>query len=176
MSDRSPRFILANGERFVTDIKKKASGGPPDYPRSYEEARLHLKSQIGASLDALASLPSKKRTPGEAVLCLRMHPDMIAKSYDPQVIFQQITGLEKVGSRSYPQPVDQVAKTKKTQRAIEKEQTALPGRLVFVSGSERGFQELVRKLDRAESSVLKKFQEEIQCIERFDLAFFVFQL
>lgn len=169
MSDKSPRFILANGERFVTSITKKLGGGPPEYPRSYEEARVHLKDQIGASLDALHSLPPKKKTPGEAVLCLRMHPDMTAKSYDPQVIFQQVAGLEKVGSRSYRQAVDQVAQTKKVQRATEKEKTLLPGRLVFVSGSERGFQELVRKLDQAESSLLKNFQTEIQCIERFDL-------
>lgn len=169
MSDKTPRFILANGERFVTAITKNAGGKTPDYPRSYEEARVHLKNQIGASLDALHSLPAKKRTPGEAVLCLRMHPDLIAKSYDPQVIFQQVAGLEKVGSRSYRQPVDRVARTKKIQRAIEKEESVLPGRLVFVSGSERVFQELVRKLDRAESSVLKKFQTEIRRIESFDL-------
>jgi len=169
MPENKPRFILANGEKFVTPVPKRGFGGPQEFPRTYEEARLRLKGQIGEALAAIQSLPDYKRVPGEAVLCLRMHPDKTAKSYDPEMIFQQVQALEKVGSRSYREQPDLVGLTKRVKKSLDREDAQVLGRLVFVRGSERGFNQFARTLDQAETALSDRFRTEVRCVERLDL-------
>jgi hypothetical protein len=81
------RLILGNGERYAADIEKRSFGGPREMPRPFEEARNHLRNQTVMAMERFASLPIRKRLADEAVFCLRLHPDMIAKSYDPKAVF-----------------------------------------------------------------------------------------
>ena len=101
MADRKPRLLLANGEQFVSSLKRGSGGGPKEEPRSYDEARVLVRSQLEESLERLESIPSRKRHRDEAILCLRMNPGFLAKSYDPQHIFQQMPELKKIGSRQF---------------------------------------------------------------------------
>ncbi|MGC3990844.1 MAG: S8 family peptidase [Chthoniobacteraceae bacterium] len=128
-----------------------------------------MKAHIGQALDKLAALPSRKRFQDESVLCLRLHPDMIAKSYDPQGIFGRIRDLENVGSRNYRIPTADVARTKRVKKQLEQHIREVTGRLVFVRSNDAGFRRLLRSLDEAERALPSAFREEIQCIERFDL-------
>lgn len=169
MPNTTTRFILANGEKFVIPVTKKKGGGGPEYPRSYDEARGRLIQQVGLTLESLRSMPKHKRLPDEAVICIRMHPDLIAKSYEPEAIFQQVPFLEKVGSRNYGQQVGEVAQTKKTRKVALSEDSVITSRIVFARGPDQAIGSFLRLLDRAESMVTAPFKKEVQSIERFDI-------
>src|SRR5437016_12594926 len=112
MPDQSRRLILGNGEQYVTPQQNASHGGTVEMPRTYEAAREVVRTQVQAALRTLHELPKEKRLPDESVLCLRLHPDMLAKSYDPQAIFAHVRDLENVGSRTYQVRTQDVAQTK----------------------------------------------------------------
>jgi|GEM_PF-471903 len=169
MPETQRRLILANGEKYVKPVEKAHSGRTPEYPRSYDEARDLMKREITTALDQFSALPSRKRIKNEAVFCLRLHPDMTAKSYDPQCIFAEVPELENVGSRNYRIAADKIAKTARVKRQLEKEISEMTGRLVFVRSSEAGFRRLLTVLDKSERSVKEAFRKEIQTFEKFNL-------
>lgn len=169
MPEHKRRPILANGERYVTSETKPSRGGPLEMPRTYEEARIVVKKEVATALEKFASLPPKKRRSDEAILCLRLHPDMVAKTYDPEGIFSMVRDLENVGSRSYKVASKDVAQTERIKKQLEKETEEVTGRLVFVRSSDAGFHRLIRALDISASQVPRSFKEDIQRIERFDL-------
>ena len=169
MAEPQKRLILANGESYTSQITVRRPGGPPDYPRSYDEARIHVKGEISKALDKFEALPAKKRFKDETVLCLRLHPDMTAKSYDPNVIFSLVPDLGNVGSRSYTLPTREVAQTNRIKKQLEKHVQNVTGRIVFVRGNDAGFRRLLSVLDRSERELNKEFRNEIQSIEKFDL-------
>ncbi len=169
MPDPQRRLILANGESYAAPVEKRTGFGPAEMPRSYDEARQLVKREVGDALVKLASLPANKRFKDETVLCLRLHPDMIAKSYDPQGVFGIVPDLENVGSRNYRASTADVAQTKRVKKLLEKHIRDTTGRMVFVRSNDAGFRRLLSVLDRAENSLPKPFREEIQRIERFDL-------
>lgn len=168
MADNQRRLILGNGEQYIEPIKKTLQGRGQDPPRSYDEARERIKSGLGAAIGNFESLPAEKRIAEEAVFCMRLHPDVTAKSYDPSNIFNEVPELRSVGSRTYHTPISEVAQTGRIEKQIDKEVTDIDGRLVFVQSTPSGFERFISQLDRAESSLPKKFCEEIQRIERFD--------
>ncbi len=169
MPNPQRRLILANGEKYVAPVEKRSGFGRPEMPRYYDEARDLVKREIVAALTKFAALPSRKRFKDEAVLCLRLHPDMIAKSYDPQGIFGLVRDLENVGSRNYSSPTTEVAQTKRIKKQLEQHIRDVTGRMVFVRSNDAGFRRLLNILDRSENEVPKPFREEIQSIEKFDL-------
>lgn len=169
MSVEKSNLILANGEAFVDQIDKSSPGPPPRPPRDYSQARDHVRSELIASLDKLESIPLEKRFSDETVLCLRLHPDFTAKSYDPEAMFSLVPELEKVGSRNYLQDLNSVATSPRVTKKLEKDTTEQKSRMVFVRGQEAGFKRLIRTLDRPESSLTGAFKTDIQRIERFDL-------
>ena len=114
MPDQQRRLILGNGESYVTNVEKPFHGRTPEPPRTYEEARLRLKTGVSVALEIIAALPAKKRLPDEAVFCLRLHPDATAKSYDPTWLFEDVPDLRKVGSRMYREQAANVAQTPRT--------------------------------------------------------------
>lgn len=87
MPEPQRRLILANGEKYVSDEKKPLQGRPPEMPRPYGQARDLVKREVSSALQKVADLPSSKRRKNETILCLRLHPDMMAKSYDPNSLF-----------------------------------------------------------------------------------------
>ncbi|MAS95008.1 MAG: hypothetical protein CMO55_17570 [Verrucomicrobiales bacterium] len=164
MAERKPRLLLANGEKFVSSVKRGTSGGPKTEPRTYEEARSHVKSELTRSIEALREIPQEKKLKDESVLCLRLHPSFVAKSYDPQHIFQRVPDLSKIGSRNFEVDASdyETLKPKPGKKSIS-------SRLVFVSSAERGFRRLLKELDASESSLTQGFANEICRIEKFDL-------
>jgi hypothetical protein len=169
MPDPQRRLILANGERYVAPVEKRSGFGPTEMPRNYEEARNLVKREVSTALAKFAALPTRKRFKDETVLCLRMHPDMIAKSYDPQGIFGRVRDLENVGSRNYRLPTADVAQTRRIKKQLAQHVREITGRIVFVRSNDAGFRRLLRVLDEPEGTLSKPFREEIQRIERFDL-------
>jgi len=163
------RLLLANGEKYVSDIEKKSHGRASELPRLYPEARDHVKWELSTALERCAELPAKKRFADELVLCLRLHPDMIAKSYDPAGIFGAVRELENIGSRSYRLPTKNVAPTKRTKKMLEDRIEEVTGRMVFVRSDDQGFRRLLALLDRPERELDAIFKTDIQRIERFDL-------
>ena len=169
MPEVQRRLILGNGEQYIQSLTKPPGGRSPLPPRTFSDARDNLRAGVRAVLDAYAGIPAKKRMPGEAVFCLRMHPDATAKSYDPFALFDDTPQLRKIGSRNYRQSIDGVAPTPRIQKLKEAHADEVDGRLVFVQSSVEGFRTFLQRLDRPESHIPKGVQEEIRRVERFDL-------
>lgn len=169
MPDSQRRLILANGEKLVGVIEKPGGGGPVPLPRTYDEARDRVVGQLTSSLARAVSLPQTKKYPEEVVLCLRLHPDMLAKSYDPVSLFVEVPELRNVGSRNWVAKAADVAQTERIKKQRQQGVTQTNGRLLFVQGVEAGFRRLLRTLDLNPRVLKKKFIEDIQKIETFDL-------
>lgn len=169
MADNQRRLILGNGEQYIERIEKRLTGRSKEPPRSYEEARERIKTGLGRSLSSYLELPEQKRIEDEAVFCMRMHPDVTAKTYDPAVIFDEVPELRSVGSRSYHTPISEVAQTKRIEKKVSEEVAEINARLVFIQSSPSGFNRFLAQLDRSEASLPSRFREEVRRIERFDL-------
>ena len=169
MPDSPRRLILGNGERYIEGVTKRFTARTPEPPRSYEEARENIKAGVVSALKAFEQLPPRKKMRDEAVFCLRLHPDVTAKSYDPHYLFEDVPELRKVGSRMYRERVSNVAQTARTEKKATEPEAQIEGRLVFVQSSTAGFQRLLRQMDRQEGDVRKLARDEIRRVERFDI-------
>ena len=169
MPEPQRRLILANGEKYIAEVEKKPRGRPPELPRVYSAARDLVKGEITTALEKFAALPARKRFDDEAVLCLRLHPDMMAKTYDPAGLFGMVRDLENVGSRNYRMPTAEVAQTKRIRKQLEQHLQTVTGRMVFIRSNDAGFRRLLRMIDRPERELNDVFRREIQSIEKFDL-------
>jgi hypothetical protein len=168
MADRQRRLILGYGERYVQGIEKPRPGRGTEPPRSYDDARELVKKGLTDALTEFRSLPKAKKLPDEAIFCLRLHPDATAKTYEPSAIFADVPELRNVGSRTYRTSIDHVAQTKRIEKKLEKDEEEVSGRLVFVQGSEDGFERFFRHLDRPTSQVSRPFQDAVRRVERLD--------
>lgn len=168
MADRQRRLILGNGEQYIKPMKKKFGGGSTTPPRSYADARDRIKNDIQATLTRYAEVPQEKRIPGEAVFCLRLHPDASAKSYSPSSIFSQVPELNDIGSRMYRTDLTQVAQTSRIKKKVKAKESESDARLVFVQSSEEGFRRFSDILDRRESLLPDQFRNEIRRLEAFN--------
>ena len=128
-----------------------------------------MKSQVVEALDRFAALPSRKRYDDEAVLCLRLHPDRTAKTYDPKGIFEAVRDLENVGSRNYKTKAGEVAQTERIKKQLAKEIEEITGRLVFIRSNDAGFRRLLKMLDQSELQLSKEFCVDVRGTECFDL-------
>ena len=168
MPDPQRRLILGNGEQYIQPITKPPTGRSPEPPRTYGEARTLVKAKLTDALVGFDSLPATKKVTDEAVFCLRLHPDVTAKSYSPTALFDEVPELKSVGSRYYREKTERVAQTPRMNKQRDKKETEVVGRLVFVQSSPRGYERLIRHLDRPESQLGKPFRDEIRRVERFD--------
>lgn len=171
MSQSNRPLILANGQAYAKDVTKKSAGGPPQFPRTYDQARSLVVQEISKSLETFADLPSRKRFDDELTLCIRLHPDMTAKSYDPKHIIESVPNLQNVGSRNYRSPVSEVAQTERVQKRLKKDEalTEILGRMVFVRGNPAAFKQLLAVLEGTESGLTDNFKNDIRRIEHFDV-------
>lgn len=168
MADTQKRLILGNGEQYIERIAKQKTGRSKEPPRSYGEARDRIKSGVGTALKSLEALPPEKKIEDEAVFCMRLHPDVTAKSYDPATIFNEVPELRSVGSRTYHTPITEVAETESITKMLDEKVSDVDARLVFVQSTPKGFSRFLQQLDRAESTLPAKFRDEIRRVERFD--------
>lgn len=163
------RPVLANGEQYVNPVIASSGFHEAEMPRNYADARDLVKGNIDSALRTLSLLPRQKRFSDELTLCLRLHPDFTAKSFDPQAIFATVPELSNIGSRSYRIPPLAVAQTKRIKACVQKETTEISGRMVFVRGNDDGFRRLIHEMNRPEHDLPSIFCKEIQRIEKFDL-------
>ena len=169
MLEKSRRILLANGEKYLERVIKPGYGRPGQLPRSYEEARQLVKRDVTNSLEQLATLPKRKRYDDESVLCLRLHPDRTAKTYDPKGLLETIRDLENIGSRNYKIPTRSVAQTNRIKKLLEANIEEATGRLVFIRSNDAGFKRLLKKLEESERLLPEAFCRDIQSIEQFNL-------
>jgi hypothetical protein len=164
------RLILANGEKLVGITEKIGHGRPSPLPRSYDDARDRVVEQLKTTLVKTTSLDHVHKYQEEVFLCFRLHPDMLAKTYEPEALFIEVPDLKKVGSRNWRPALDEVAQTERVlkQKAEQRNAVGL-GRLIFVQGVPEGFQRLLGKLDISPRLLSSNFREDIQKIERVDL-------
>lgn len=163
------RLILANGERLVGKVEKKGTSRPSPLPRSYDEARELVIRQTGEMLRSAANISENRRYPDELFVCFRLHPDMLAKTYEPDSIFVQIPDLKKVGSRNWRPNLDEVAQTEKVKKQKGNASGVQGiGRLLFVKGNEEGYERLIHTLNRSTHVLPAVFQSDIRKIERID--------
>lgn len=168
MPNPNKRLILANGEKYQEPVRKATGGAPKEMPRSYDEARALVKTELSRALQAVHALPRNKRLPDETVLCLRLHPDMLAKSYEPKGIFTTVRELENVGSRSYRVSPEKVAQTKAIKKRLENKIHEVTGRIVFVRSNDQGFRRLMAALDIPERRQTGDFRKAVQSVEHFN--------
>jgi hypothetical protein len=169
MPEPQRRLILANGEKYVQEATKKNSGRQPEMPRTYAQARDAVRNEVKVALEKIAALPKNKRREDEAIMCLRLHPDMMAKTYDPKGIFTLVRELENVGSRNYHVATRQVTQTMRIKKQLEKHILEVTGRIVFVRSNDSGFRRFLSALDAPERTLPAIFREDIQRIEKFDI-------
>ena len=144
------RLILAYGEKYTEPVYKKGSGREPELPRTYDEARSLVKQQLSLALQEVATILPSRRIPDEMFLCLRIHPDFIPKSYEPQSIFTEVRQIEKVGSRNWYVNPKEVAQTRRVASQLAKQQDETVGRIIFVRGDETGFKSFLDRLDASD--------------------------
>ena len=168
MADERRRLILGNGEQYIQPISKRFTGRATEPPRAYSDARDLVRRGLTAALNAFEILPAAKKLSDEPVFCLRLHPDVTAKTYSPVAIFEEVPEVRQIGSRSYRERIDEVAPTRRIEKQREKEAIEVTGRLVFVQSTPQGFKRLLTQIDRPEGRLKKQFKDEIQRIERFD--------
>lgn len=169
MATEQRRPILGQGERYVTVIKKPHHGRTPEPPRTYEQARAVIREGILTSLQLFHGLPQGKKLPNEAVLCLRLHPDVTAKTYDPTALFEDAPQLHKVGSRTYRESTRNVTPTQRIAKLAEDQTELVAGRMLFVQSTPEGFRRFVKQLDRPESRIPRLVKDELRRVERFDI-------
>lgn len=166
MANNERRLILSNGEKLVGITEKTGFGRGSPLPRSYDEARDRIVKDVKEALRRAANFKQASRYKDDLFLCMRLHPDMLAKSYDPDSIFVEVPDLQNVGSRNWKPNLASVAQTERVvkQRA-DRDDIIGHARLLFVQGNEAGFQRFLRKLDLSTRVLTRKFQEDIQKIE-----------
>jgi len=163
------RLILGNGHDLIETVTKIRKMLPPPFPRTFDEARDKVLSEVNISLERLRNLPQRCRRDDELVLCLRLHPDMLAKTYEPTHIFYRVPNIKNLGSRIWKAPLEHVKKTDRTTSALESGKRQAESRMIFVRGTEHGYRQLIQELNQPLSSLSKAFQQDIQKIERFDI-------
>ena len=169
MTSDNRRLILANGEKLVGKTDKTGHGRPSPFPRTYDEARDRVVDQMKDALQKAMSFDQVHKYKQDLFICFRLHPDMLAKSYEPEALFVEVPDLRKIGSRNWRPPLDDVAQTERVLKQKRNQRNAVGlGRLVFVQGVEEGFQRFMGKLNISPRLLPQKFCEDIQKIERVD--------
>ncbi|MGV3774508.1 MAG: S8 family peptidase [Verrucomicrobiales bacterium] len=170
MANEQKRLILGNGQQLVDKIEKRGSGGRSELPRDYGEARELVLNNVREILRQTAQLPKNRKYSNEIITCLRLHPDMLAKSYDPQKLFTELPTLRNIGSRNWKPRLKDVAQTKRVIKQQAGDDTGVGiGRLIFVQSSDGGLDQLIQKLNDRESALPQEFKDDIRKIERLDL-------
>ncbi len=154
MNEKESYWILGNGEEYIEPVEK--SGGPnnKDYRFTYEQVRLKLKTDIRTIKETARNISPDYRM-NELVLCLRILPEFLAKSYYPQTI-TNLSGLKDIGSRSW-NTMKPDKKGKGDIQAISK--------LIFLRATNEGLNGLEARLDAPESKVSKAWIEDVRQID-----------
>jgi len=97
--DRSPRFLIANGEKLTKEEPYPSIPRPAKAsPYKAEEVVGWLAPRVARAASYASQLPDSAKPKGEAVAMVTLHPEFLAKSYFPDSLFSSV-GLRAVGSR-----------------------------------------------------------------------------
>ena len=89
--------ILCQGEQLISPVKKKIGGAEKEAPRTYEEAKEHILTNLsGINSD----LEKEYYFDDEVIFCLRMADGYTAKSYFPNSLIATAE-MSSVGGRNY---------------------------------------------------------------------------
>lgn len=147
-------WILGKGEEYIEPVKKLGRPIEKEYRFSYEEIRHRLKKDLKSVRETAKALPEKYRM-DELVLCVRMLPEFIAKSYYPHSV-TNVPGLKDVGSRSW--------RTTMPNKRDGGEKT-VPSKLIFVRATENGLRSLEQRLDEPESELSGAWVEHVRRLD-----------
>ncbi len=154
MDNKETYLILGNGEEYIEPVQK--SGGPPtkEYRFTYEQTRLKLKDNIRVIRESAQRISPDYRM-NELVLCLRILPEFMAKSYYPQTI-TTLRGLKDIGSRSW-----------NTTSSNKEGTDVLPttSKLIFLRVGDEGLNRMEERLDAGQSMVTKAWTDDVRRID-----------
>lgn len=144
--------ILGYGERLIEPVRRGTGGGEPTFPRSFEEARELLTTQINTVRGSISHIPQEKRM-DEVVLTVRLNHKFLAKSYTPYTFFRD-AGFENVGSRRW---------------VTEEGEEQVLSKLHFVKTNEQDLQRLTGLLTDQGATFTESFKKDIQKIDEISL-------
>ncbi|MFB6465401.1 S8 family peptidase [Cytobacillus sp. Hz8] len=102
MSDKNNKEylpIIGYGEKMIEPVTKKGGFGTPIFPRTFSQARNHIKNQVSVLKENINNIPEEKRM-DEIVVTVRLNEKFLAKSYTPNTLFKQAR-FENIGSRRW---------------------------------------------------------------------------
>lgn len=143
--------ILLKGENLVTPTDKPSGGSPKALPRTYEESKTILLSNISDVEKSIINT-AKEYIAEEFVICTRMAKGFMAKSYSPEVM-QKTGEMELVGARAY---------------RIE-ENTNDVSKLYFYRTTMSGLRSWANVLKNDNFKDIKTLNEQIRSINKIDL-------
>lgn len=149
MSENGKHPIIANGELYVTAIKKKTYPGDVNYPHEYEEAKVKLLEDVTKIQKKIEE--SKEVFVEKKILCVRLEPRFEAKSYVPSSLVAE-TNMRLVGGRKY---------------AIDGSNEK--GKLYFMRVNDVELEELKRKLSSSQKDQVKTWRNQLCTIRSIDL-------
>lgn len=150
--DRKFSPILGYGERMIEPIQRGTGGGEPNYPRTYEEARNLLHSQLATLQHDIVAIPEEKRMQ-DLVVTVRLNSKFLAKSYTPNTLFRD-SGFENVGSRKW---------------IYSNGQETCYSKLHFVKTNQNNLNQFKTLLEREGIRLSESFKKDVQKIEQISL-------
>jgi hypothetical protein len=168
------RLILGNTDPLITGVDKPLGFGEKAFPRSYDETRNLLLPQVQDVRVKIERLDPIKRYTQEAVVCFRIHPDFLAKSYELTYLWNYLDAQGAgmlIGVRRWRISPDAVLRTKGVEEAIAAGEKEVEGRLVFVRFAGDDGLRIVQTLLESKEAELPRAEiaEELRQVERIDL-------
>jgi len=152
MPDQGNRYLplLGNGEVYIEGVERHRNGREPQYTEGFESARRRLSTDLDVVRAQYSREPADRKLP-VLVMCLRIFPRFIAKSYYPGSVFID-EELRDVGSRRW-QP-------------YEGSEDARISRLIFVRATQAGLNMLDRRLAGDFGTPTEAFRKDVQKIQK----------
>ena len=168
MCNREKRLLLTNGETLIFPIREKGRGKSPVVPDGYNTHRICLKKQIEEQIQDIRRYSGELRLGDEMVMCARLFPDFIAKSYSPHGIIETFTGVKTIGSRNYKASISEVKSESKLRKFNKRGRKTVESRLLFLSGKIAEFSNFLKLLELDGNETNPKFADAICKISKIN--------
>lgn len=168
MGNRDKRLLLTNGESLIFPMREKSRRGSPAVPDSYNTHRICLKKQIEEQIQNIGRYSGELRLGDEMVMCARLFPDFIAKSYSPHGIIETFTGVKTIGSRNYKASISEVKSESKLRKFSKRGRKTVESRLLFLSGKIAEFSNFLKLLELDGNETNPKFADAICKISKIN--------
>ncbi len=149
MADEPTNFLFGYGERLTEPVTMPPGGGGKEPPYTPEEARDRLAPMLNKAVAQIDQLPQAACPNDQAMLSLLLHPEYLAKSYFPTVLFGDL-GLRQIGSR--------LRTVTPAQRSRDREPEPAPCTELFVAGYREQFRRWASEIPNWTAQV-RSFEE-----------------